>query len=432
LKLCETQSVAAIARALGLPYHTVHGAVSRARHPPTPRPRAATLHERYEKRGDGHWIWTYANPDRKAVWTAIHGAPPAGALGQCPQDKRCVNPAHLQLHWDAERSERRADREAGIAAARARIADFANETDQEKARRLREAGFERAVIARALTRSREWVYSHLPVTAHASKATRARLEKCRTLREGGLGVAEIARKTGIPQASVSRLVAMLAAKAEGRVPSRPSPAPTDAAVNLARARAARAPKRQVRAAPLEARYETRDDGHWIWRYGNPNRQAVWIATHGAPPEGPLGRCPDDLRCVNPAHLPLHRKARQSPLSAERQAVDGSGEAGTSRLVDTAARALIADLAGESEVAKVQRLREAGTPIAVIARAVGRSRAWLYGNVPGLSPMSEATRKLAERCLALRESGLRVSDIARKLRIPLATVVRLLAQRPGST
>jgi hypothetical protein len=215
-------------------------------------------------------------------------------------------------------------------------------------------------------------------------------------------------------------------------------------VKRARARAARAPKRQVRAAPLNARYETREDGHWIWRYGNPDRRAVWIATHGAPPEGPLGRCPDDLRCVNPAHLPLHRKARRSPLSAERHAVDGSGEAGTSRLVDgsgeagtsrlvdAAARALIADLAGESDVAKVQRLREAGTPIAVIARAVGRSRAWLYGNVPGLSPMSEAAQKLAERCLALRESGLRVSDIARKVRIPLAAVVRLLTRLGAST
>ncbi len=333
-----------------------------------------------------------------------------------------MNPAHIQLHWDAERSERRADREAGIAAARARIADFAHETDLEKARRLLEAGFKRAVIARALGRSREWVYSHLPVAARASKAKRTRLEECRKLLKAGLGVAEIARKTGIPQASVSRLVAQLAAKAEkveGRAPLPPG-APTDAAVNLARARAARAPKRQVRAAPLEARYETRKDGHWIWRYGNPDRRAVWIATHGAPPEGPLGRCPDDLRCVNPAHLPLHRKARPSPLSAERQAIDA------------AARALIADLAGESEIAKVQRLREAGTPIAVIARAVGRSRAWLYGNVPGLSPMSEATRKLAERCLALRESGLRVSDIARKVRIPLAAVVRLLTRLGAST
>jgi hypothetical protein len=416
----ETQSISAMARSLRIPYSTMHYAIARARRPPKPPPRPRTIHERYVKLGDGHWIWTFARPDRKAVWTAIHGAPPAGMLGQCPQDERCVNPAHIQLHWDAERSERRADREAGIAAARARISDFADETDLEKARRLLEVGFKRAVIARALGRSREWVYSHLPVAARASKAKRTRMEECRKLLKAGLGVVEIARKTGIPQASVSRLVAQVVAEAEGRVPSPPSPAPTDDAVKRARARAARAPKRQVRAAPLDARYETREDGHWIWRYGNPDRRAVWIATHGAPPEGPLGRCPDDLRCVNPAHLPLHRKARPSPLSAQRQAIDA------------AARALIADLAGESDVAKVQRLREAGTPIAVIARAVGRSRAWLYGNVPGLSPMSEATRKLAERCLALRESGLRVSDIARKLRIPLAAVVRLLARPAAST
>ncbi len=84
LKLRETQSVAAIARALGLPYSTVHRAISRARRPPKSRP-AATLHERYVKLGDGHWIWTFANPDRKAVWTAIHGAPPPGCLANAPR-----------------------------------------------------------------------------------------------------------------------------------------------------------------------------------------------------------------------------------------------------------------------------------------------------------------------------------------------------------
>ncbi len=212
LKLRETQSVAAIARALGLRYSTVYGAIYRAvMGLPSERRRPKTLEAHYEKREDGHWIWLYENPDRRAVWTATHGAAPPEPLDRCPEESACVNPAHVLFRKEG----RQARLEAAVAAAQCLAAEVDGETEVAKARRLREAGVKMAVIARALGRSREWVYSHVAASPTLSETAQERAALCLALRKRGLGLAKIAQKTGIAKASVSRLLAMIAARAAG-------------------------------------------------------------------------------------------------------------------------------------------------------------------------------------------------------------------------
>lgn len=207
LKLRETRSLATIGWLFDVSGEAVRVALERGAHGPRPRKKAAALEERYTKRDDGHWIWSGSRIDRKGAWESVHGLPPAGALSACPQEPTCVNPGHLVLRRETQRT--RADSRDVVAQSLA--VGTVSENEIAQARSLREQGVAFAVIARTLGRSREWVYSHVPHAKPMSPERRALAQACEDLRAGGAGMAEISRIQGIPLATVARLLGELAA-----------------------------------------------------------------------------------------------------------------------------------------------------------------------------------------------------------------------------